>query len=70
MADLHLKLKNGRSIVCDSAEDNPEGVSFVQVLDADGEEVAYWDSQEWADEPIEVMGAIMGALAGGNADER
>ena len=64
MSDLKLELTNGRTIVCDSVEDNPDGVSFIKVLGADGKEIAYWTADEWEEEPILVMGAIMGALAG------
>jgi len=38
----------------------PEQASYVRILRA-GYEVAYWVSDEWQEEPQEVMGAILGA---------
>jgi hypothetical protein len=43
----------------------PADCSYVRVLGSDGEELAYWDHQEWKDAPAEVMGAIVGAICGG-----
>lgn len=41
----------------------PEECSYVRVT-VDGLEVAYWDSQEWQEDPTVVMGAFMGAARG------
>jgi hypothetical protein len=38
----------------------PADCSYVRVLGSDGEELAYWDRQEWKEAPEEVMGAICG----------
>ena len=43
----------------------PAPCSYVRLLGEGGEELAYWDHQEWRDEPEEVMGAIMGAICEG-----
>lgn len=40
---------------------------YVRVCDPLGREVAYWNSDEWAQAPQEVMGALLGALARGKA---
>lgn len=40
----------------------PDPCSYVAVCDQNGMEIAYWDAEEWAEEPESVMGAIMGAL--------
>jgi len=45
-------------------EDDPL-CSYVRVIAADGSEVAYWNSDEWAEEPGLVMGAIMGLAQNG-----
>lgn len=37
---------------------------YVRIVAADGREVGYWDSAEWASDPIAVMGAILGAASG------
>lgn len=61
-----IELLNGFSIRTDSASDNPEGSSFVRVCDRNGNEVAYWTSDEWRESPEEVMGAILGAAKSGD----
>lgn len=40
------------------------GADYIRVLDAQGRELAYWSHTEWAEEPVEVLGAILGAAAG------
>lgn len=42
--------------------ESPDGTSYVRVCDPEGREVAYWNYEEWRDEPEFVMGAIVGAL--------
>ena len=37
---------------------------YVRLCDESGEEIAYWDSSEWREEPVEVMGAIIRAASG------
>lgn len=39
---------------------HPAECDYVRVL-VDGLEIAYWSSDEWADDPMTVMGAIFGA---------
>jgi hypothetical protein len=43
---------------------SPEECTYVRILDSDGNEVAYWDSAEWEEDPTGVMGAIVGCLNG------
>lgn len=38
------------------------GVDYVRVLSPQGDERVYWTSQEWAEDPEGVMGALMGAI--------
>lgn len=39
----------------------PSDCDYVRVVE-NGEEVAYWNMDEWRESPAEVMGAIMGAV--------
>lgn len=40
----------------------PAPCTYVRLVDANGDEYAYWDVAEWGREPAEVMGAIVGAI--------
>jgi len=62
MSETVIPLNHGYELCCESADDNPKGTNYVRVIDKNGEEEVYWDSQEWKDEPEVVMGAIMGML--------
>lgn len=41
---------------------HPVACDYVRFVDAAGKEIAYWNSDEWRENPQEVMGAIVGAL--------
>ena len=58
-----IKAGNG-FLAFQSAEANPGGTSYVRILNSCNvdNEIVYWDSEEWAEDPKGVMGAIMGAL--------
>jgi hypothetical protein len=43
---------------------------YVRVCDPLGREIAYWTSDEWAEDPQLVMGAILGALMRGRPELR
>lgn len=43
---------------------HPAECSYIRVTDRADHEIAYWASNEWAEDPEIVMGAIMGALKG------
>lgn len=58
-----LHLDNGNTLRTDTFEDSPDGASYVRVCDPDGREFAYWTWEEWAEDPMLVMGAIFGAAA-------
>jgi hypothetical protein len=57
-----LELTSGVSLRCPPF---PEECSYVRVVSAAGEEIAYWVCDEWEEAPTEVMGAIFGAALGG-----
>lgn len=60
-----IKLVNGNYIVTDTYRTNPEGSSYVTVLDDEAQEIAHWVYDEWQDDPQLVMGAILGAAHSG-----
>jgi hypothetical protein len=41
---------------------HPAPCEYVRVCDENGDEVVYYDKQEWIDEPVDVMGALLGAM--------
>lgn len=61
-SEVAIPLPTGNHFVFPNAEVSPEGTDYVRIVRHDGGEIAYWDSQEWADEPVEVMGAICGSM--------
>ncbi len=64
---IELKLPNGNTLLCGPGDDYQWG-GWVQVLDANGDEIAYWDVAEWGvesrSEAESVMGAIFASAAG------
>jgi hypothetical protein len=46
----------------ESAATNPNGVTYIRVCDPDGDEIMYWSSDEWLDDPEVCIGAILGAF--------
>lgn len=59
---VYIKLTNGNTII--SGSDTYQAGDFVQVLDPNGEELGYWDYDEWRDDPKLVMGAFLRCAAG------
>lgn len=60
-SEVALLLENGNYLVAQSFDQNHNGTQYVRICDSQGKELYYWDAQEWADEPQNVMGAIIGA---------
>jgi len=60
--EIVINLPNGNTLHS-SSEEYMAG-DYVKICDKNGKEIAYWDKQEWADNPVEVMGAIIRAAAG------
>lgn len=52
----------GMLLVCEAADANGGGTDYVRVVAPNGGEVAYWIHTEWEAQPVEVMGAVCGAL--------
>lgn len=57
-----LPLPGGGVFAFPSTEAAEDGCQYVRVLDPHGGEVAYWDADEWAEDPAYVMGAICGSM--------
>lgn len=55
-----VKLRNGKELRTPAYPEECDYVRFVQ----DGYELVYWSQTEWQEQPAEVMGAIVGAIAG------
>lgn len=64
--ELIIPLSNGGKLCC-----GPWGNRFggsITIRDADDNEILHWVSEEWAEEPELVMGAIFGAAVSSMAD--
>ena len=59
--EIVLKLRNGGTLRCGPSTDELMYGGYVRICDKEGNEILYWDQQEWADDPELVMGAIFGA---------
>lgn len=58
--ELVIPLPNGSTLRCGPSHPTMFG-GYVRILDSQGDEVVYWDANEWAEDPESVMGAIFGA---------
>lgn len=63
MSDVEIKLADGWSLVSGSRDDAYTAGDWVALYDPDGNEILYWDNEEWRTDPILVMGAIMRAAS-------
>ncbi len=59
--EVIVKLANGWSIR--SSSDSHLAGDYVRICDERGHEFLYWDNQEWQEEPIIVIGAILNCAA-------
>lgn len=67
MRETIVKLADGctlRSGLDTLPKDEYETGEYVRLCDSKGNELFYWDSEEWKEEPVLVMGAILKAAAG------
>lgn len=65
-AETTVQAHTGFYLKCPSHEQCPEGADYLRVCDPLGREVAYWTHEEWREDPLGVMGAVMGALVRGD----
>jgi hypothetical protein len=59
--EIVFELDRGGAIRCPS---EPIDGFYVRITDIDGTETAYWDEQEFSDDPEVVLGAFLGAALG------
>jgi hypothetical protein len=62
--EAYLEGPGGALLVFPTHETNPNGVDYLRVVSEygiTGREIGYWIQDEWAEDPIGAMGAIMGA---------
>ena len=60
-----VPIAKGQFLVFESYTGNPDGTSYVRFVDADENELLFYNEQEWVEEPQEVMGCIMSAIQNG-----
>lgn len=60
MSEIIIPLPNGNTLRCGEGDEHQWG-EYVRICDPKGDELFYWDRQEWADESECVMGAIFSA---------
>lgn len=57
------RVRIGQGFLCfETVDANRAGTGYVRLIDENEEELVYWDQAEWREDPIGVMGAIMGAI--------
>lgn len=59
-AEVVINLPTGRQL---RAPAYPAPVDYVRITDGE-DELAYWVSDEWQQDPQDVMGAIVGSMIG------
>jgi hypothetical protein len=59
-----IPLANGRELRCPAS---PEACDYIRLVEG-GHELMYWSSDEWAEDPGDVMGAILGSAHIARAD--
>lgn len=62
--ELIINLPNGNTLRCGQGTEHEWG-GDVKLCDPNGNELMYWDSDEWRDDPELVMGAIFVAAVTG-----
>lgn len=60
-----VPLATGQLLIFESYDENPNGTSYVRFADKDGNELLYYTSDEWHEDPQLVMGCIMAAIQNG-----
>lgn len=55
--EICVKLSNGNEIRSSSAD--LMGGEYVRIVNSRGKEIGYWHFEEWKEDPVTVMGAIL-----------
>ena len=63
--EVRVPTVKGQSLCFETHAENMDGCSYIRFIDEDGDELAYWICDEWAEEPQLVMGAIMACIQNG-----
>lgn len=63
--ESYIRLPSGNFLAFPNCDTNPEGCDYIRIVGPCGGELGYWSYEEWENDPIEVMGAIMGSARGG-----
>lgn len=58
MNELIIPLPNGGSLRCGEAKSCVQWGGHIRICDPDGNEIFYWDSDEWEEEGESVIGAV------------
>lgn len=59
-----LLLDNGLRLLTFGDDELQAAGASVHVVDSSGREMVMWDCEEWREEPVTVMGAMLRAAAG------
>lgn len=59
--ELVIPLPSGFALRCDATD--PDGIDYVRITTREGHEHVFWQVDEIAEAPGEVIGALFGALA-------
>lgn len=62
--EVVVQLADGCSLRSGTADGDFTSGEWVRLCDPHGDEILYWHNDEWADDPVLVMGAILNAAAG------
>lgn len=62
--EVVVKLADGCSLRSGSASSAFTSGEYVRLCDKRGREILYWDHEEWQNDPVLVMGAIINSAAG------
>jgi hypothetical protein len=65
-AEAVIELASGCEVRCPPGSEDCE---YVRIVNADGCELAYWHYTEFQEDPVLVLGALLGAMQSSEADE-
>ena len=63
--EIKIPVAKDQYLCFQSSLANEQGTEYVRFEDKNGREILYYDKEEWAQDPEEVMGAIMSCILNG-----
>jgi len=66
--EVVVPVANGCTLRSGSTSSDFVSGEYVRLCDPDGNELLYWDNEEWKEDPVLVMGAIINSAAGLRVD--